>query len=86
MKFMLTAVTAVSYTHLSNDIQERTADGLICKRPAGNTYKIQDVAWALDFYLSLIHIFDDICQKVFISYIGSSCQGTQRAPYTHNTI
>ena len=34
----------------SNDIQERTADGLICKRPAGNTYKIQDDAWALDFY------------------------------------
>ena len=29
---------------------------------------------------------DDICQKVFISHIGSPCQGTQRAPYTHNTI
>ncbi|MBR0148900.1 MAG: tagaturonate reductase, partial [Lachnospiraceae bacterium] len=34
----------------SNDIQERTEDGLICKRPAGNTYKIQDDAWALDFF------------------------------------
>ncbi|MDD3368203.1 MAG: tagaturonate reductase [Lachnospiraceae bacterium] len=34
----------------SNDIQERTADGMICKRPKGNTYKIQDDAWALDFY------------------------------------
>ena len=34
----------------SNDIQERTADGLICKRPKGNTYKIQDDGWALDFY------------------------------------
>ena len=34
----------------SNDIQERAADGLICKRPAGNTYKIQDDAWALDFF------------------------------------
>ena len=34
----------------SNDIQRREADGLICKRPAGNEYKIQDDAWALDFY------------------------------------
>ena len=34
----------------SSDIQERAADGLICKRPKGNTYKIQDDAWALDFY------------------------------------
>jgi len=34
----------------SNDIQERAEDGLICKRPAGNTYKIQDDAWALDFF------------------------------------
>jgi len=24
---------------------------------------------------------DDICQKVFISHIGSPCQGTQRAPF-----
>ena len=39
----------------SSDIQERTADGLICKRPAGNTYKIQDDAWALDFYYCLLY-------------------------------
>ena len=34
----------------SSDIQERVEDGLICRRPAGNTYKVQDDAWALDFY------------------------------------
>ncbi|MGI5989760.1 MAG: tagaturonate reductase [Lachnospiraceae bacterium] len=34
----------------STDLQRREADGLIAKRPAGNEYKIQDDAWALDFY------------------------------------
>jgi tagaturonate reductase len=34
----------------SNDLQRREADGLIAKRPLGNEYKIQDDAWALDFF------------------------------------
>ncbi len=34
----------------STDLQRREEDGLIAKRPAGNEYKIQDDAWALDFY------------------------------------
>ncbi len=34
----------------SSDIQRREEDGLICKRPAGNEYKVQDDAWVLDFY------------------------------------
>lgn len=46
----LTMSLAAYIAFYSNDIQERTADGLICKRPKGNTYKIQDDAWALDFY------------------------------------
>ena len=46
----LTMSLAAYIAFYSSDIQERTADGLICKRPAGNTYKIQDDAWALDFY------------------------------------
>ena len=46
----LTMSLAAYIAFYSNDIQERTEDGLICKRPAGNTYKIQDDAWALDFY------------------------------------
>ena len=41
----LTMSLAAYIAFYSNDIQERTADGLICKRPAGNTYKIQDDAW-----------------------------------------
>jgi tagaturonate reductase len=46
----LTMSMAAYIAFYSNDIQERTADGLICRRPKGNTYKIQDDAWALDFY------------------------------------
>ena len=46
----LTMSLAAYIAFYSSDIQERTADGLICKRPKGNTYKIQDDAWALDFY------------------------------------
>ena len=34
----------------SSNIKERTEDGLICVRPAGNEYKVQDDAWVLDFY------------------------------------
>ncbi len=34
----------------STNLQRREADGLIGKRAAGNEYKIQDDAWALDFY------------------------------------
>ncbi|MEJ8734161.1 tagaturonate reductase [Mediterraneibacter sp. ICN-202921] len=46
----LTMSLAAYIAFYSNDIQERTEDGLICKRPKGNTYKVQDDAWALDFY------------------------------------
>jgi tagaturonate reductase len=46
----LTMSLAAYMAFYSNDIQERTKDGLICKRPKGNKYKVQDVAWVLDFY------------------------------------
>ena len=58
----LTMSLAAYIAFYSNDIQERTADGLICKRPAGNTYKIQDDAWALDFYYA--HKDDTAAQLV----------------------
>ena len=58
----LTMSLAAYIAFYSNDIQERTADGLICKRPAGNTYKIQDDAWALDFYYA--HKGDTAAQLV----------------------
>ena len=34
----------------SCDIQRREEDGLVCRRPAGDEYKVQDDAWVLDFY------------------------------------
>ncbi len=34
----------------SNDIQELTEAGLVCRRPAGNTYTCSDDRWALEFY------------------------------------
>ena len=58
----LTMSLAAYIAFYSSDIQERTADGLICKRPAGNTYKIQDDAWALDFYYA--HKDDTAAQLV----------------------
>ncbi len=34
----------------SSEIQAREQDGLICRRPQGDRYKVQDDAWVLDFY------------------------------------
>ena len=34
----------------SNDIQELNDAGLVCRRPAGNTYVCSDDRWALEFY------------------------------------
>ena len=34
----------------SNDIQELTDAGLVCRRPAGNTYVCSDDRWVLEFY------------------------------------
>lgn len=42
----------------SNDIQRREEDGLVCKRAAGNEYKVQDDAAVLDFYFA--HKDDDV--------------------------
>ena len=38
------------FAFYSNDIQRREDAALVCKRPKGNEYKVQDDAWALDFY------------------------------------
>ncbi len=42
----------------SNDVQRREEDGLICRRAAGNEYKIQDDKEVLDFYDA--HKDDDV--------------------------
>ena len=34
----------------SNDIQELTDAGLVCRRPKGNTYTVSDDRWVLEFY------------------------------------
>ena len=34
------------------DIQERTKEGLVCRRPAGDLYTVSDDAWVLDFFES----------------------------------
>ena len=46
----LTMSLAAYIAFYSSDIKERTEDGLICVRPAGNEYKVSDDAWVLDFY------------------------------------
>ncbi len=42
----------------SNDVQELTDAGLVCKRPKGNTYTVSDDRWVLEFYYA--HRNDDI--------------------------
>lgn len=46
----LTMSLAAYIAFYTSDVQRREADGLICKRPKGNEYKVQDDAWVLDFY------------------------------------
>ncbi len=46
----LTASFAAYIAFFSNDIQELTDKGLVCKRPKGNTYTCSDDRWVLEFY------------------------------------
>ena len=46
----LTMSLAAYIAFYSNEIQELTDAGLVCKRPAGNTYTISDDRWALEFF------------------------------------
>lgn len=46
----LTMSLAAYIAFYSNDIQELNDKGLLCKRPAGNTYLVSDDRWALEFY------------------------------------
>ncbi len=43
-------VSGCLYRLYSNDIQELTDAGLICRRPAGNEYTVSDDRWVLEFY------------------------------------
>lgn len=46
----LTMSLAAYIAFYSTKITRREEDGLICVRPKGNEYKVQDDAWVLDFY------------------------------------
>ena len=46
----LTMSFAAYIAFFSNDIQALTQEGLVCRRPKGNTYVCSDDRWALEFY------------------------------------
>jgi len=46
----LTMSFAAYIAFFSNDIQELTDAGLVCRRPKGNTYVCSDDRWVLEFY------------------------------------
>ena len=46
----LTMSLAAYIAFYSNDVQELNDKGLVCKRPAGNTYTVCDDRWALEFF------------------------------------
>ncbi len=46
----LTMSFAAYIAFFSNDIQELTDKGLVCRRPKGDLYTCQDDRWALEFY------------------------------------
>lgn len=46
----LTMSMAAYIAFYSSEIQDRTEEGLVCRRPSGDSYTVQDDAWVLDFY------------------------------------
>ena len=46
----LTMSLAAYIAFYSSNIQRREDDALVCVRPLGNEYRVQDVDWALDFF------------------------------------
>ena len=48
----LTTSFAAYIAFYSNEIQELTEKGLICRRPKGNEYTVSDDRWVLEFYLA----------------------------------
>ena len=49
----LTMSFAAYIAFFSNDIQELTDAGLVCRRSKGNTYTCSDDRWVLEFYYAL---------------------------------
>ena len=51
-------VSGVNLLGYSNDVQELTDKGLVCKRAKGNEYTVSDDRWVLEFYNE--HKNDDV--------------------------
>ena len=62
----LTMSLAAYIAFYSSNIQRLEADGLVCVRPAGNEYKVQDDAWVLDFYFENKDIDDAALVKAVL--------------------
>ncbi len=58
----LTMSFAAYMAFFSNDIQELNEQGLVCRRPKGNTYVCSDDRWALEFYYE--HRNDNVADLV----------------------
>ena len=58
----LTMSFAAYIAFFSNEIQELTEAGLVCRRPKGNTYVCSDDRWALEFYYA--HKDDSVADLV----------------------
>ena len=48
----LTTSFAAYIAFYSNEIQELTDKGLICRRPKGNEYTVSDDRWVLEFFMN----------------------------------
>ncbi len=58
----LTMSFAAYIAFFSSDIQELNENGLVCRRPKGNTYVCSDDRWALEFYYA--HKDDSVADLV----------------------
>ena len=63
----LTMSLAAYIAFYSSNIQRKEDDGLVCVRPKGNEYKVQDDDWVLDFYFNHKDDDDDALVEAVLS-------------------
>lgn len=62
----------------SSDIQERQEKALLCRRPQGDVYMVQDDDWVLDFYYEHRHSEDaELVHDVLVNEKMWGCKLTQ---------
>lgn len=64
----LTMSLAAYIAFYSSDIQRREETALVCRRPKGNEYRVQDDAWVLDFYYEKKDLADKQLVWAVLSY------------------